>query len=61
MTDKIPFRPAQLKEQELPNSINNGTLYFTTDTKKIFLDINNSRSLMGGAGSSVFLSDDTEI
>ena len=53
MADKIKFWPIRGTEaQVLAQPVYDGKLYFTTDTNKIYLDVNGSHHLMGGAGGS---------
>lgn len=49
MKDKLPFRIVQGLEEKIMNiPIQEGYVYFTTDTKKIYLDSNKARLSMGG-------------
>ena len=49
MSDKIPFIPAYGTEDKIAKqSYSEGHIYFSTDTRKIYLDTNESRLSMGG-------------
>lgn len=49
MSNKIPFIPVYGTEDKISNqSYSEGHVYFSTDTKKIYLDVNKSRLSMGG-------------
>ena len=49
MKDKLPFRVVQGLEEKIMNiPIQEGYVYFATDTKKIYLDSNKNRLSMGG-------------
>lgn len=49
MSNKIPFIPVYGTEDKISNqSYSEGHVYFSTDTKKIYLDANKSRLSMGG-------------
>lgn len=49
MSDKLSFIPVCGTEDKIANTkYNEGWVYFSTDTKKIYLDINDSRLPMGG-------------
>ena len=53
----LPFIPVQGPEKAIQNSkIEQGTLYFTTDTGKILMDIDEKRITLGANGASVFYS-----
>lgn len=50
----IPFRPIQGTERTIQQqSIEDGHIYFATDSGKIFLDKNGTRISMGGAGAAI--------
>ena len=52
MSNKIPFIPVYGTEDKISNqSYSEGHVYFSTDTKKIYLDVNKSRlSMVGNTG-----------
>ena len=53
MADKIKFWPIRCTEDQMKSQLYyDGKLYFTTDTNKIYLDVNGSHHLMGGSGGN---------
>ena len=63
MADKIKFWPIRgTEEQILAQPIQDGKIYFAKDTDKIYLDINDSRHLMGSgsAGSGIVYTDGSD-
>ena len=53
----LPFIPVQGPEKAIQNSdVAQGTLYFTTDTGKILMDVDGKRITLGANGASVFYS-----
>ena len=62
--NKVKFWPIRGTEaQVLKQPYENGKLYFTTDTNKIYLDVNGTKHLMGGtggAGSGIIYANGTE-
>ena len=45
---KLPFRVVKCPEEKIPEKYTEGYVYFTTDTKKIYLDTEIDRLSMGG-------------
>lgn len=58
----VTFVPVRAEESVI-NSLgyNEGYLYFAKDTGKIFLDVDNIRKTMGGAGVSVFYAEAQKV
>ena len=57
-----PFEPIYgLNDQINRLPITNGRLYFSTDTGKIYLDINDKRHIMGGAGITLYYAEQSEV
>lgn len=53
MADKIKFWPIRgTEEQVKAQPYYDGKIYFTTDTNKIYLDVNGDHHLMGGGGGN---------
>lgn len=56
------FRPVRASENTINGmGYNEGYVYFAKDSGKIFLDVDNERKAMGGAGVSVFYAKDTNV
>ena len=56
------FIPVYGEEQDFNKlPIENGRIYFSTDTRKIFVDMNDQRIPMGGSGISLFYADQTNV
>lgn len=52
---KLPFRPIQGSEAKInAHSIEDGYIYYATDSGKIFLDSNGKRITMGGSGVAIY-------
>lgn len=61
--NQLPFIPIRGTEKSILSRTNyaDGSIYFATDTGKIFLDTATERINMGGTGASVFFSEDKDI
>ena len=56
------FTPIYGKENEINLlNINNGYIYFSTDTGRIYMDMNNERVSMGGSGIALFYTDQENV
>ena len=59
--NKIKFWPIRGTEaQVLDQPYYDGKIYFTTDTNRIYLDVNGSKHLMGGGNSGIVYANGTE-
>ena len=55
MTDAIAFKPVRGKEKDiLAMEYHDGWVYFTTDTKKIYMDVNGQQKLSMGGNSGIY-------
>jgi hypothetical protein len=62
MANDIRFNPIRGKESLIASqAITDGSIYFATDTGKIFVDAQGKRNLMGGSGTSVLYAQDSSI
>lgn len=63
MTESIfGFRPVRgLENKILANPIEDGNLYFATDTGKIYLDRDTERVALGGSGAAIYYATATDI
>lgn len=62
MSDNIAFTPIRGLEQDIRKiDYHEGYIYFAEDSGKIFLDSNNDRTVMGGAGVSVFFAHEDRV
>ena len=59
--NNIPFRPVRTLESKLGSdiAINDGYLYFTTDTQKIFLGLPNGEKISMGGNTGIFYGQKT--
>lgn len=53
-SNSLIFTPVQAEEHKIPNELQAGWLYFTTDTGKIYLDTDKERVAVGGSGASLY-------
>jgi hypothetical protein len=59
MANDIRFNPVRGKESIIATqAVVDGSIYFATDTGKIFVDAQGKRNIMGGSGTSILYSQD---
>jgi hypothetical protein len=55
MNSSLSFNPVQGAESKIKShGVQDGNLYFATDTGKMFLDANGKRISVGGAGAAIY-------
>ena len=58
----LPFTPVTTTDARVHQTdIVNGCVYFATDSGKIYLDMNNERTSLGGSGAAVLYSTSSNI
>lgn len=58
----LPFRPVRGTDKAIQNvDINEGWVYFATDTGRIYVDTRDERVAMGSAGASIYFGTSTPI
>ena len=58
LTERVLFTPIQGTEQKISSAdVSEGRLYFATDTGRMYLDANEKRISIGGAGASIYYCD----
>ena len=62
MNSSLSFNPVQGAETKIKShGVQDGNLYFATDTGKMFLDANGKRISVGGSGAAIYYAEGQAI